>query len=467
MEEIIKTHWLTKKTGDPFSDLGGMVIKQLLAKEKEPDILKLIEETTKIYVNKWGGKINAFFLNSKITQPAFKPDKKISETIKYFQELTNETLPNEEGYCRILGEKTKLFSCGRDNSILSGSGTFINFHPAFQYGLMLSKEAIIRLFFVPFGALQLSDKVAVLQSNDEEINDYFVSENIKANQLKLATGLVAGVNKSDSRNPSSALFDFALYWIMNSEDYGEEENIELNLYHFTNFGASPEVVLYNFSASLYTFYKKVQHRELQDDWRKFANSYFRTKGSEYQYDTGDFKVTEKKESRIEEYKNFRNWYNPLYENLIKGDPILGHFKNWLFKKRRPLNFKIVKHYQKYIRNMNDNTLKIIEKIADYALLDVNSAKKTVTNLRKPTKAFEFRTALLDLERKNHLQRNPESLFTLKEYALDLFPDGFFWKETQNLLLIAIYQKMHEREIWFNDADFGEDETTDVVTKINS
>lgn len=467
MEKKYNIQWLTRKTGDPFIDLGGTVIKQLLTKEKEPDILKLIEKTTKIYVNKWGGKINAFFLNSKITQPAFKPDKKISETMKYFRGLTDGTLPSAEGYCRILGEKTQLFPCGRDNSILAGSGTFINFHSAFQYGVMLSKEAIIRSFFVPFGAMQLSDKVAVLQSNDEEINDYFVAKNIADNQLKLATGLDAGVNKSESKNPSSALFDFALFWIMNSNDYGEEENIELNLYHFTNFGASPEVVLYNFSASLYTFYKKVNHRELQNDWRKFANSYFRTKGSEYQYDTGDFTVTEKKEVRKADYQNFKTWYNPLYENLIRGDSILGHFKNWLYKKRRPLNFQIVKHYQKYIRNMNDNTLKIIERIADYALLNETSAKKTVTSLRMPTKAHEFRTALLNLERKNHLQKNPETLFTLKEYALDLFPDGFFWKETQNLLLIAIYQKMHERKIWFEDADTGEDNKTEKVIKINS
>ena len=117
--------------------------------------------------------------------------------------------------------------------------------------------------------------------------------------------------------------------------------------------------------------------------------------------------------------------------------------------------------------MNENTLKIIEKIADYALLDMNSAKKTVTRLRKPTKAHEFRTALLDLERKNHLQKNPEALFTLKEYALDLFPDGFFWQETQNLLLIAIYQKMHEREIWFDEADTGENEKTEEIIEINS
>ena len=42
------------------------------------------QSITKIYVNSWGGKIHAFFLNSTITQPAFKNDRKIEETLKYY-----------------------------------------------------------------------------------------------------------------------------------------------------------------------------------------------------------------------------------------------------------------------------------------------------------------------------------------------------------------------------------------------
>ena len=112
MEEKYKNidyKWLTKPTGDPFADAGGFAIEYLSEKLQEKDILKLIEYITKIYVEKWNGKLNAFFLNSKITQPAFDSTRKIEETLKYFESLINESTTYEIGYCRITGQETKLF----------------------------------------------------------------------------------------------------------------------------------------------------------------------------------------------------------------------------------------------------------------------------------------------------------------------------------------------------------------------
>src|SRR5579859_7840835 len=128
---ITNIDWLTHPTGDPFADTGGYVIKYLSEKFPEKNVLELIEYIAKIYVNRWGAKINPFFLNSAITQPAFKGDTKIKETLKYFKSLLEEKDYVEEGYCRISGQKTKLFKAGRDNSIMSGSGTFVNFHHSF------------------------------------------------------------------------------------------------------------------------------------------------------------------------------------------------------------------------------------------------------------------------------------------------------------------------------------------------
>ncbi|MEO9210892.1 MAG: hypothetical protein ABI208_07330 [Ginsengibacter sp.] len=72
--EKINNNWLIKPTGDPFADTGGFVIKYLwtLPHLKDRDIIGLIDYVANIYVNKWGGKLHAFFLNSTITQPAFK-----------------------------------------------------------------------------------------------------------------------------------------------------------------------------------------------------------------------------------------------------------------------------------------------------------------------------------------------------------------------------------------------------------
>lgn len=461
MKNEIHQKWLTRKTGDPFADVGGTVIKILFEQKGHQNILKLIDEITKIYVHNWNAKLNAFFLNSKITQPAFKGERKITETAKYFRQLMNDELSFEEGYCRILGENTKLFHSGRDNNIMVGSGTFINFHAAFQYGLMLSKEALIRLFFVPYGCIQLNDKVALLQSNDEDINDYFVRKNVEENQANIGKNRDIGINRWGHKSPSSALFDFAQHWIINVRDYAIEENVELNLYHFTNFGASPEVVLYNFSAALFEFYKGVQFRTLKKDWQRFANSYFRQKNAEYSFEKDAFEVTEKKVTKTANYENFKIWYNYIYERLLSNKSILKSILKWVGEKRRPLNFEIVKLYQQYLRNMNLKTLQIIERIADYVLQDTNSLKQKIISLRKPTKAFAFRKALRKLVENNLSEQNPEALFTLKEYALELFPEGAYWQETQDLLLIAIYQKMHERELWLDETNIILEEGTEL------
>lgn len=455
-DKKINLDWLTRRTGDPFADVGGIVLKILMQTKETEDILGLIEDTAKIYVADWKAKLNAFFLNSTITQPAFKGNRKVTETKKFFSGLIEESLPFEEGYCRILGEKTKLFTGGRNNHILSGSGTFINFHHAFQEGVMLSKEALIRMFFVPMGCVQLSDKIALLYSNNEELVEYFIAKNVHENSRRIATRIAEGIHRSKFKNPSSALFDFALRWIREAKR-SDTENIELTLYHFTNFGASPEIVVHNFNAALFSFYARVQHRTLKGGWDKFSHSYFYQKNAEYIYDTDTFEVKEKKEVNTLSYDDFKIWRNRIYESLMEGRSILKPILNWVRNKQYPFNFEIVKLYQIILRDMNEKTLQIIERIADYVLQDSSNIKKNLRNLQKPKKAYAFRTALRRLEERNLVEKNPKPLFSLEEYALELFPDGTYWQEIQDLLLISIYQKMHEQQIWLDNEDLPMEE----------
>ncbi|HYX06671.1 MAG TPA: hypothetical protein VE912_08045, partial [Bacteroidales bacterium] len=378
-QKKLNKDWLIRRTGDPFADVGGLVIKTLMRQRNTDDIIQLIKEVTILYVNDWNAKLNAFFLNSKITQPAFKGNKKITETLKYFNNLINDELPFEQGYCRILGEKTKLFIGGRDNHILSGSGKFVNFHHAFQEGIMLSKEAVIRMFFVPLGSIQLTDKIALLHSNNEDLSEFFIAENVNENLRLVASKIAKGPLPTNFKKPSSALFDFALRWIReakkNSSDY-----TELNLYHFTNFGASPEIVLYNFSAALFTFYRLIQYRTMKYDWDKFTHSYFHYKKAKYLFETDTFELTEKKVITALKYDDFKTWRNTIYEKLLNGRSILNNILNWVRDQDHSLNFNIVKLYQINLRNMDEKTLQIIERIADYVLQDSSNIKKNVRNL---------------------------------------------------------------------------------------
>jgi CRISPR-associated protein Cst1 len=450
----INKEWLTRTTGDPFADIGGLVIQRLWEQKPNRTILQLIEETAKIYVNNWSGKVHPFFLNSTITQPAFKGDRKITETLKFYKGLIENTLPYEEGYCRILGEYTEIFTAGRDNHILSGSGTFMNFHHFFQGGLMLSKEVLIRTFFVPFGTVLLSDKIALLTSNEPKITQLFVDKIVIANQDKIGKGNAEGILRSEFNKPANAIFEFANDCI---REIRNKENVTLNLFHFTNFGAAPEVQLYTLPANVYKFYAWVsKHRKVADDWKLFIRKHYRNSKAKdliYNETTDIFEYQVKKDMETADFKTFKNWYNPVLNNLLYGKSILNLILKWT--ENHSFNLNIVKTYQTYIRNMNAITLEKIEHIADFVLEDKNEAKKLVTRVRGFEDAYSFKRFLVTLQEKNHANRAEKPLFSMKDYVDYLFPEGTSWKEIRTLLLICLYQKMHEQEIFFDNQPISE------------
>jgi len=438
--------WLIKPTGDPFADTGGYVIQYLWEnKFPDKDIDELIDFVTKIYVNDWDGKLHTFFLNSKITQPAFKGEKKISKTIGYFDRLINESEPSEDGFCRISGRETKLFTAGRDNSLMSGSGTFINFHHAFDTGIQLSKEIIIRMFFVPLGSRLLLGKVALLKSNNEEINQFFVEANLKYNLKNIATGIKEGVGKFDFKNPANTIFDFVSKVITKKKDV--DRGASLTLYHLTNFGASPDIEIYKLPALVFEFYMFCHKIPYKTDWTNFVRSYYsnsKNKGAVYNSKSENFKI--EKKGRIENVKfnDYKLWTNWVYNNLLAGKSIIPQFLKWS-KNGNKLNFDIIRVYQLNIRNMKKETVSKILELADFLVIDRSDdeIKKFISQLNKSSKAHELRRFFGKLITENYNRGNTEPLITVKDYTDYLFSDITNSSEITDVLLIAIYQKMHE------------------------
>ena len=70
-------------------------------------------------------------------------------------------------------------------------------------------------------------------------------------------------------------------------------------------------------------------------------------------------------------------------------------------------------------------------------------KKSMTRLNGAKSSHELRYILLKFLGKNYDEGNEKPLFTIEDYVEYLFPDGSNWKEMRDLVLIAIYQKLHE------------------------
>lgn len=453
MKEIttINSDWLTRLTGDPFADVGGYVIKYLMGKHPEKEILELIDYIAKIYVNKWEGKINPFFLNSAITQPAYKGDVKIKETIKYFNSLINETTTYEEGYCRITGRKTKLFKAGRDNSLMSGSGTFVNFHHNFQFGMMLSKEMIIRMFFIPFGSIFIGGRIAIIQSNSAEANEFFVKRNCEANLANLATSSSEGVLKSEYGIPANALFQFVDDLLINKikEATDEYRGVSLGLYHFTNFGASPEIVIYKLPSTIFRFYSTCQVATLKADWQPFLLSHYKNskyKGAKYNAMNSSYEITKKDETDQITFDDYKLWRNIILENLLNGKSLLRLFVNWGVTHK--FNFAIIEIYLINVQNMKQETLNKIKELALFITnTDEEAIKKSIKALDGYKSAYELRRFFLkNVVAKNYKDGAKETIITMEELVYYLFPDDVFWKDIRDILLFAIYQELHAKNI---------------------
>ncbi len=440
--KAIDYEWLTKPTGDPFADTGGYVI-QYLWKNVYPDkdIDELIDFVIKIYVNDWEKTIYSFFPNSPIINSSSK--NHVKDTVDKYLDIINEKDAVID-YCRVSGRKTKVFKTIKDQFILAGSSKLVNFHHFFDEGILLSKEIIIRLLFVPLGTLKVGKYMGLIQSSNKEVEQYITILNISQNLQNLATGISKEIAESDYSITSNAIFAYASSCIKNLDiAKDEKKNIALTMFHFTNYNQGPDIDLYKFPSTLFSFYRFCKLK-YSVDWNNFIYSHYRKKDTKYNIEKKQYEIEKKGNIETFSYKDFKIWYNPIFNKLLNGQSIVPEFLQWS-KNGNKLNFDIIRIYQQNIRNMKKETIKKIMELADFIITDrsEDEIKKFITKLNGASKAFELRRFLLILVDENYSKNNKKPIITVKDYTDYLFSDAGNAKEIRDILLIAIYQKMHE------------------------
>ncbi|MBK8519005.1 MAG: hypothetical protein IPL55_22790 [Saprospiraceae bacterium] len=95
--------------------------------------------------------------------------------------------------------------------------------------------------------------------------------------------------------------------------------------------------------------------------------------------------------------------------------------------------------------MKEVTLKKIEEIADFIIMDDGKLKKRLVKLRGSKHEGQIREFLLDLIKDKYDKQDGKPLVRLREYVNDLFPDGTFGAEIRDLLLICLYEKLADKQ----------------------
>jgi len=364
--------------------------------------------------------------------------------MEYFNSLIYEKEDSTEGMCRISGKESKLFSAGRHNSMMTGSNPFVNFHHSFDSGIRLSKEILIRMHFVPLGSVLLSGKVALIKSNDDEISYFFTENNVKRNMRAIAEG----VSKSVHINVSNSLFAFVDKIISEIKTYKTlDKAASLTLSHYSNYKDKVSIEIYQLPATVFLFYSYCHKINYKEDWQNFVRSYYsnsKNKGAAYNREDETFKVEKKDEIESINYDEYKTWTNKIYNKLLNGQSIVPEFLQWS-KKGNKLHFDIIRIYQQNIRNMKKETIDKILELADFIIKDrsEDEIKKLISKLNGASKAQDLRRFLLSLVSENYNKDNEKPLITVKDYTDYLFSDSGNTGELRDVLLIAIYQKMHE------------------------
>lgn len=438
--------WLTKPTGDPFANAGGYALKVFSETFPDDDILQLISRATDIYVDRWDSKLNVFFLNSKITQGSFNPKRKKEETKKYFMSLLDD-IDAKDGFCRITGRMTKVFPAGRDNSILTGSNKFVNFHHCFENGVMLSKEMLIRMFFLPLCVNCLSGKIwggngCVIESNDANVAYQYVYDNCSQVLSDISKNCSTSVLKTKSEAPTTELFRFADKVIKKRNDLNDNNLCSLTLYMFTNYGPKMNLNIYILPLEGMDFYRFVNKAKYIDDWNAFLKPKY------YLYDKKNHKEDYYSEDKVVENNEYLNWANSVYEKFIFRKSILPEIREWC--ETNKFNFDIVKFYEIKVRKMKKETISKIEQMADFIFEANNNGveeiHKVIKELNNFSESFDLRRFILKkiVEKFNEIHGDEATpIISVKDYTNYLFPDINSWKETRDVLIIALYQKLHE------------------------
>ena len=124
------------------------------------------------------------------------------------------------------------------------------------------------------------------------------------------------------------------------------------MYHFTNFGASPDIELYTFSNLLFKFYGYCKKHHAKE-WRDFINQHYKSsKFKEAQFDAKTQEWYNKKEHLS--YSDYKVWNNPILNKLIKNTSIIPNLRQW--SQKHQFSFNIIEIYCLNILKMNKYTI---------------------------------------------------------------------------------------------------------------
>lgn len=419
-----------KFTGNPFVDAGIWALSQWIGKEPEKlnkeDLKGVIDEVTSIYLNKkWSKNLFSVFPNNPLTNPAVK-DKKERYSNFLMELMEDIDFEGVSGDCISCGRRNKIEREGKDKIPLTGSKKFVNYFSYGTDGADYCPACTFAVQFVPL-VMYACGNMLLLHSNSAKVMKYWSRKAIGNVKKQINAGEFTGCFNEGYKNPVNALFHVIQDMILHYNERWYFEKPSIDFYHFTNYNQGPDLSIYHIPTPVFTFLAYIPQHEKYDDWLRIVRKGYRHVNWEKVKEEGDYK----------------NNPNLVYNNLLKGKSIIGFF---IDRKNKEAigGWDLLSNYLEEVRNMNEKRINAIKEVADKLAEYIETADdmKTLKKLETATNYRNYRNILRIIVKKRIENAIPDPLFTFDNYVNYLFPEGnLTWRETQDLILFRIYEKL--------------------------
>lgn len=441
-----------KLMGNPFVDAGVCVLG--LWVEKEPEDITV--EDLKGAVNKivplmdnpaLKKNLHSIFPNSTLINFSIKKDRRQRVLNDFNEYITTIKELSQSGDCIGCGRREANHRLTKTDIPLTGSGGLVNFFPSFDSGAGYCSACRLAIQFSPWAFVTSGGRFMAVSSSSWKAVNSWTKTCFSDVRQKLLMNEDAGCYNPGFGNPRNALFFMTGKMI----EFGEiNEDASIQVFCFTNFNQGPALEVFYLPAPVFRFLRYANQGEYKHAWGDIVKS-------GYQKVNWD---------KVESEDDYKNKHNRVYEYLLNEQSIVGFFLGLKNRKSRG-DWTLLSLYLKEVRNMNQNRINAIKKVADAIAesIEKTGRDRRLRQLEMAKTYREFQNVLLFIIKDRLKHGEPDPLFTIDDYLNYLFPyseDGISpWNETRYLLLFRIYELLHE---WLKDSEIIEEIFQDELSE---
>ena len=436
--------------GDPFVENGRLGLIKFAGKTnfKDKDELKaIIEKILKLYTKIWEkNKLSSYWLHGA--------NKKSSDdTLKIIDKILNDE-PKTGNICVCCGKNKTI--CLGDRTILplGFSATNSNFSSSFQE-TMICQNCYISLFALPLNTIKVDKQLLFIRSSDK-INSYWAGKNID----KIKKMFILSPNESLIVSEVNYIHNFIYIFLENLiQDIPNSIDSDVVFYHFSNFGASPDINIYHIYTDLISFMQDISPKQFQGyisgnrDILNVWNGILRYNFCSLKIEGEELYFKDRKEVKRLSFDDAKKLYrNTLISNFINGKDItsmiLKKFRvDMTNEKNRAVLKDLTKAYRgllfKYlikVRHMNKERLDFLKEVAT-KMATLQNAKKRLGELGRQRSLNSFRTLLVHMFKDYAKENSNELLFNVDDFVLKILPTDSYFAQTRDILFVAIFEQM--------------------------